>query len=99
MKNKFIQILSIPFFLALLPLFYFQHRLLENYAPSLFPDFLKLSILYSGILILIAGLFSLYLRNFSKASLAAIVLMAADFFYSSVQDLLANITGSSVLSK
>lgn len=99
MKNKFIQILSIPFFLVLLPLFYYQHRLLENFAPSLFPDFLKLTILYSGILILIAGLFFLYLRNFSKASLAAIVLMAANFFYSSVKDFLANITGSSDLTK
>lgn len=99
MKNKFIHIISKPFFLALLPLFYFQHAMFENYAPSLVPDFLKLTLLYSGITILLAGVIFLFFRNFTKAALASLTIIALNFFYTSIQNLLTKISGGPIFSK
>jgi hypothetical protein len=75
-----------PFFLFLLPVFFFLHGFAENFVPGLFDVAGKLAIIYIGIAIAIAALAWLLLKDIRKAAFASFCLMAFNFFFGSVHD-------------
>ena len=99
MKNKFLHISSLPFFLALLPLFYFQHALLENFAPALIPDAVYLFLIHLGIAFALALICRLLYKQLNKAALASFSLLIVYFFFSSVQKLLTGLPGGHFTSR
>ncbi|MBI5858643.1 MAG: sulfatase-like hydrolase/transferase [Sphingobacteriales bacterium] len=99
MKNKTASILEKPFFLLLLPLFFFLHGLLANYNVIIIKDAVLLFFFYTGVAIGFAFLFWLWYRNVLKACLAAFVLMSANFFFGNGYELLKKLTGDSFFIK
>lgn len=99
MKNKFLHISSKPFFLALLPLFYFQHALLENYAPALIPDAVKLFLIHLGVALTLTLICIIFYKKLNKAALASFSLLIVYFFFSSVQKLLTTFPGGHFISR
>lgn len=81
MKNRFKHILQKPFFIVLLPFFYFLHRWSENYSPLLSKEFLSLSLCYSAISIGLTLITFLFYKNFQKAALATFTLISVEFFF------------------
>jgi hypothetical protein len=77
-----------PFFLVLLPAFFFIHVLNENFNPVLIKDAVKLILFYSVISLFLTGIAWLYFRDLLKAALFAFSCLAVDFFFGPVQDLL-----------
>jgi hypothetical protein len=77
-----------PFFLVLLPAFFFIHVLNENFNPVLIKDAARLIVFYSVISLLITGIAWLLFRDLLKAALFAFCCLAIDFFFGPLQDLL-----------
>lgn len=77
-----------PFFLFLLPVFFFLHGFVENFVPALFSVAAKLTLLYLGIALAIAFLCWLLFRDIRKAALLSFYMMAFNFFFGPVHDLL-----------
>lgn len=88
-----------PFFLLLLPLFFFLHALLENYNPILIKDTLILFAIYSGAAILLATFFWLLYKNIQKASIMSFALMSVNFFFGSAYDFSKEVLGNSFLTR
>jgi hypothetical protein len=76
-----------PFFLFLLPVFFFLHRFVENFVPDLWKPAGKLALLYIGISVAFALLCWLLLRDFRKAALVAFTIMSINFFFGDLHDL------------
>lgn len=75
-----------PFYLLLLPVFFFLHGLNENFVPDLLPVAAWLTLLYIGIAVAIAGLVWLWLRDLRKAALFSAWLMTFNFFFGALHD-------------
>lgn len=88
MKDKLTNIIQKPFFLILLPLFYFLHTAMQNFSPLLVKDAFILFALYTGAAFILALFFWLLFKNPVKASLAAFIVMAYNFFFGSAYDFL-----------
>lgn len=100
MKAKLLHIIRHkPLFLFLLPPFFVLHGVLENYNHIPAKDALLLTAVYLGAALVLAGLCWLLFRNFTKANLAALYLVAFNFFFGSLHDGLKNIFPGSFFSK
>lgn len=99
MKDKVNHIIQKPFFLLLLPLFFFLHALLENYNTILVNDAVILFLLYTGAAVLLALLCWPVYKDFQKAGIAAFVLISVNFFFGSLYSFLKNIPGGSFLTR
>jgi len=88
-----------PVFLYLLPVFFVLHGCMENYDYIPLKDAALLTTLYLGSSLIIALLFWLFYRNFTKANLAAFLTMAFHFFFGSLYDALQKVPGGSFLGK
>lgn len=100
MRAKFIHIIrNVPVFLYLLPVFFVLHGCLENYDYIPFKDAALLTGIYIGFSLLFAFLAWIFFRNFTKASLFALLLMAFHFFFGSLYDFAKKIFGDSFLTK
>ena len=87
--------LNFPFYILLLPVFFVWHGLNENYVPLLVRESTWLLLVYIGITILLATLCWLFLKDWSKAALAAFIILSIQFFFGSAHDFLrANLPGS-----
>jgi hypothetical protein len=99
MKAKLQHIIHKPFFLLLLPVFFFLHTLLANYYSLLVDDAIKFTLIYTAAGLLIALLLWLWYRDFHKASLAAFVLLAINFFFGSAYQFIQQLPGGNFLSR
>lgn len=100
MKNRLLHIIRVkPIFLYLLPPFFVLHGFTENYDFVPVKDALLLTSIYIGFSILFSLLLWLLYRNFTKANLAAFLIMAFHFFYGSVHDGLKKIFPGSFITK
>ncbi|NOT50164.1 MAG: sulfatase-like hydrolase/transferase [Chitinophagaceae bacterium] len=81
-------IINRPFYPFLLVIFFFLHALLENYNPVLIKTAGWLIVVYSIATIILLVLFKLLLKDWRKAALPAFSLMAFNFFFGSIYDLL-----------
>jgi hypothetical protein len=77
-----------PFFLLLLPVFFVVHGYREHLGFVPGGDALLLALAYLGVALVLAGLGWLLYRDRIKASVLAFGLLAAQFFFGSVHDLL-----------
>ncbi len=75
-------------YLFTLPFFFLLHILNEQYLPSLLPDFLILTLAFSLIAAATAGIMWLILRDWPKATLAALAMLAFNLFFGSAHDFL-----------
>lgn len=100
MKAKFLHIIrTVPVFLYLLPVFFVLHGCVENYDYIPFTDAALLAGIYMGFSLLFALLAWIVYRNFTKANLFALLLMAFHFFFGSLYDFAKKIAGDSLLTK
>jgi hypothetical protein len=89
----------VPVFLYLLPVFFVLHGCVENYDYIPLKDAVLLTGLYFGFSLLFALLGWLLYRNFTKANLAAFLIMAFHFFFGSLYDFAKKLAGDSFLTK
>jgi hypothetical protein len=75
-----------PFYIFLLPVFFFLHGLNENFVPELLPVAAWLAFIYIVIAIAFAALAWLWLKEVSKAALLAGWIMAFNFFFGALHD-------------
>lgn len=105
MKDKFLHIIrQKPVFLYLLPIFFVLHGFTENYDFIPVKDALVLTAVYMGFSVLFALLFWLLYRNSgsdrnTRANLAALAIMAFNFFFGSVHDSLKKLFPESFIVK
>lgn len=99
MQAKLQHIIQKPFFLLLLPFFFFRHTWLENYNALLAGDTLKLSLIYTAAGIALSLLLLFWYKNFQEAALAAFTLLAINFFFGSVYSFIKKIPGGNFLSR
>lgn len=92
------QLLSIPFYLFLLPVFFVIHGLVENYPLTGF-EILKLLGIYTGVALLLFALFWLIFKNICKASFFAFCVLAFQLFFGSAHDFLKENLGAVFLIK
>ncbi len=86
-------------FLYLLPVFFVLHGYTENYNLVPEDDAVWLALFYVGCTLLVMLICWLIYRNFSKASLAAFVLMSIYFFFGTVHDTLKDLLAGSFFTK
>jgi len=79
-----------PVFLFLLPVFFVFHGFIGNYNSVPVNAALLLTIGYILSAVVIAGIFWLFYRDLIKASLIAFLVMAYQFFFGSIQDVLTS---------
>jgi hypothetical protein len=79
-----------PLFLFLLPVFFVLHGFIGNYNSIPVIDALLLTGLYILSALVIAGICWLFSRDLIKAGLIAFLIMAYQFFFGSIQDLVTN---------
>ncbi len=77
-----------PYFLLLLPAFFFLHGFIENYHYAMAGQSLLLWAKYSFISLVMAGFWWLVFRDRVKASVATIFLLSFHFFFGSTHDFL-----------
>lgn len=70
-----------PFFIVLLPFFYFLHRWSENFSPLLFKEVLSLSMYNTVFSIGLTLIAFLFYKNFQKAAITAFTLIVVEFFF------------------
>ncbi len=100
MKDKLLHILRTkPVFLYLLPIFFVLHGYTENYGLVPIKDAAILTAIYMGASIVLALIAWLFYRNFTKANLLAFSLMAFQFFFGSIHDLIKRLLPDSFISK
>lgn len=100
MRTKCLHIIKrVPFFLYLLPVFFVLHGCVENYDHIPFRDAALLTGVYCLFSALFAGLGWLWFRNFTKANLAAMLIMAFHFFFGSMYDLAKRVADGSFLTR
>ena len=84
-----------PVFLFLLPVFFVLHGSVENFDLIPTGDATLLILFYEGVAFLFLGLCWLYYKNFIKSALLAFIILAYQFFFGSLQDILKiNFPGS-----
>jgi hypothetical protein len=88
-----------PIFLYLLPVFFVLHGYTENYDHIPVKDALLLLGLYAAVSLVIATLFWLLYRNFTKANLAAFFIMSFHFFFGALHDTLKKLFGELFITK
>lgn len=91
-KNK-------PVFLYLLPFFFVLHGFTENFDFVPVKDALLLTATYTGAAVLLSFIAWLLYKNFTKANLLAMGIMALHFFFGSLHDFLRNIFPASFVSR
>jgi len=90
-KNQIKNLLKTrPLFLFLLPVFFVFHGFIGNYNSVPVKDALLVTLEYTLCALVIAGICWLFYRDLIKASLIALLVMAYQFFFGSIQDLLTN---------
>jgi len=100
MKAKFNHFIATqPVFFLLLPVFFVFHGYMENYNFVPVKDALLLTGLYLVSSLLLSIIFWLLYRNFTKANLAAFLIMAFHFFFGSIHDGLKKLFPGSFISK
>ena len=100
MKDKILHIIRTkPIFLFLLPPFFVLHGFRENYDFIPVKDALSLTAVYICVSLLLSFLFWFLYRNFTKANLAAFVIMAFNLFFGSAHDLIKNTFPGSFITK
>ncbi|MCX6320014.1 MAG: sulfatase-like hydrolase/transferase [Bacteroidetes bacterium] len=100
MRTKFLHIIkTTPVFLYLLPVFFVLHGCVEHYDHVPFKDAALLTGMYIGFSLLFAGLAWLVCRNFTRANLFALLIMAFHFFFGSIYDFAKKIAGDSFITK
>jgi len=100
MKNKLLHILRTkPVFLFLLPPFFVLHGYMENYDFIPVKDAGVLTAVYLGFSLLFSLVFWLLYRNFTKANLLALFIMAYNFFFGSVHDTLKRVFPGAFITK
>src|SRR4029077_19858567 len=77
-----------PLFHLLFPVFFVFHGFTVNYDSVPVGEALWLILQYVGISVLIAGLLWLLYRDFIKASVATLLIMAFHFFFGNILDFL-----------
>lgn len=92
------QLLSIPFYLYLLPVFFVLHGLVEKF-PLTGYDILMFLSLYSGIALLLSFLFWLVFKDLRKASILAFCILTFQLFFGSLHDFLKKSIGQTFLVK
>lgn len=80
--------LKTPFFLFLLPVFFVLHGFMQNYDFVPVKDAILLTGMYMGFAVLFSLLFRLLFKDFTRANLVALFIMAFHFFFGSVHDFL-----------
>ncbi len=88
-----------PLFLYLLPVFFVLHGCLVNYDYISFKDALLLTGVYTLSAFTISLLFWLIYRNFTKANLAAFLIMAFHFFFGTTHDTLKKFFGEAFITR
>lgn len=88
-----------PVFLYLLPVFFVLHGCVEHYDYIPLKDALLLTAVYIGFSLLFSLLLWLWYRNFTKANLAAFLIMAFHFFFGSLYDSLQKLFSGSFIAK
>ena len=89
MKNKLLHIIRTkPVFLYLLPVFFVLHGFTNNFFLVPVKEYLLLNIIYLGAALLLSLSFWLLYRDFLKANLVAMSIMAYNFFFGTVHDFL-----------
>jgi hypothetical protein len=100
MMNPLINIIKRKaIFLFLLPVFFVLHGCVENYDYIPLSDALLLTGLYFSVSLIFLFIFRLVYKNFTKAGLAAFLLMAFHFFFGSVYDTLQKLFTGSFITK
>ena len=88
-----------PLFLLLLPIFFVLHGCLENYDFIPVKDALLLSTIYVIVSLVLAAIFSLFFKNFTKAGLLAFLIMSFQLFFGSIHDNIKDFFPNSFLTK
>ncbi|MBL7732771.1 MAG: sulfatase-like hydrolase/transferase [Chitinophagaceae bacterium] len=88
-----------PLFPWLLPVFFVLHGCTEHYDYVPFNDALKLTAVYLLATLVLTGIFWLWYRSFTKAGLAAFIIMAFHFFFGSMYDALQRLAGGTFLAR
>jgi hypothetical protein len=90
---------SKPVFLYLLPVFFVLHGFAENFYVLPLKEGMVLTVSYLAIAFVLSIVFRLIYKNVHKANLIAFFLMAFNFFFGSMHDLLKKHFGHSIISK
>lgn len=91
--------LKYPFFIFLLPVFFVLHGLNENAGLVPVPGAAMLLLFYLGIALGLVLFFYLFYRQFRKAAILAFFILAYQFFFGAVQDLLRDLFPGSFINK
>ena len=99
MNHQQKNVLTRPWFLYLLPLFFVLHVLAENYGAHLGETALIVFIQYTVVAIVFSFLFQFFYKDKLKANLFAFALLAFNFFFGSLHDALKKQFDSSFITK
>jgi hypothetical protein len=100
MKQKLIHLLKTKqWYLLLLPLFFVLHGFAENYGIVPLKDAVLLFLFYTGVALVLAGIFWLFFRDFTKAAFLSFIVLFIQFFFGSLQDLLRKEFSNSLISR
>src|SRR5687767_9645581 len=100
MFNKFLHIIKRkPVFLFLLPAFFVLHGYLENFKFVPIKDAFLLFSIYIAASLLFSLLFYWLYRSFTKAALAAFLIMAFHLFFGVVHDTVKNLFPGTFVTK
>lgn len=88
-----------PYHLLLLPLFFVLHGFLENYPFVAGGNTMLLFLAYSGVAIILFGVFYLLLKCIRKAAVMTSAVMAANFFFGTIHDTLKDFFGAGFITK
>src|SRR5437899_2529821 len=90
---------SKPVFFLFLPVFFVLHGFTENFLAISFGDVFPLWLIYMTASMIIFFIGWLFYRNWSKAALLSFCVMAFDFFFGSIHDLLKKIFDDSLITR
>jgi Sulfatase len=93
------KILTQPFYVLLLPVFFVTHGILENFGFIGINDAIVLCLTYLLAAIVLVAFFYLFFRSLSKATLATTLCMGIFLLFGAVQDFLRTNTPIPALSK
>src|SRR5687768_9367740 len=99
MMTMFNKNLQRPFFLFLFPIFFVFHGFTENFYFVSVKSALLLSCIYTFSSLLLTALFYLFSKRLLHAALMAALVMAFNFFFGYVHDLIKEAAGGTFLEK
>src|SRR5215471_12661980 len=88
-----------PFYIALFPVFFVFHGYVENFRLISPMSALLLCGLYTAVSLLVTATFYLFFKDLSKAALLSFFILAFDYFFGNVVDLLNEFLPSSFIVK